>query len=342
MKVQTNKPVSFLQVLILLLCLSAMLFTPLLSIAENRDIQDVQPGRVHKNGFVPMVEIPAGSFMMGSPESELDRYSNEVLHKVEISRRFLIGQYEVTQGQWKEIMGTNPSYFQNCGSDCPVESVSWYEAVIFCNRLSDKEGFEKCYEVEDCTGTLGGGCSGSDDWCVGDYECGEVHFKGLDCKGYRLPTESEWEYAARAGSSTAIYTGELTIKGYKNGPELDNIAWYGGNSGVDYEGGWDCSDWSEKARSSTHCGTHPVGKKKANLWNIYDVLGNVWEWTWDYHDSYPGDVTTDPVGPSTGFSRVCRGGGWGNGARNCRSANRDRIGPINRITAMGFRLSRSL
>ena len=305
MKVQTNKPVSFLQVLILLLCLSAILFTPL-SIAENRDIQDVKPGRVHKDNLVPMVEIPTGSFVMGSPESESGRYYYEVLHKVEISRRFLIGQYEVTQGQWKEIMSNNPSYFQDCGSDCPVESVSWYEAVIFCNRLSEKESFEKCYEVGDCTGTLGDGCSG-EMYCNGDYKCGKVRFKGLGCKGYRLPTESEWEYMSRAGQS--------------NPDDLNKVAWYSDNSGSS---------------------THPVGKKQANYWGVYDSLGNVWEWTWDYYGEYPGDITTDPVGPSTGSDRVCRGGGCDFGTRYCRSAIRNWGLPIGRTAFQVFRLSRSL
>ena len=191
--------------------------------------------------------------------------------------------------------------------------------------------------MEECYGTLGSGCSGN--WyCEGNYMCDEVRFKGPGCKGYRLPTESEWEYAARAGSSTAIYTGELTIKGERNGPELDSDAWYGGNSGVDYGGGFDCFGWKDKARSSTHCGTHSVGKKNSNQWSMYDALGNVWEWTWDYYKDYP----LDGVAGSIRTSRVFRGGGWYGTARYCRSAGRFRGAPINRTAIVGFRLVRSL
>ena len=270
-------------------------------------VQELEPGEVWSDGLVNMVAIPTGSFLMGSPESDSGRDSDEVLHKVEISRSFLIGQYEVTQGQWKEIMGTNPSYFQNCGSDCPVETVSWYGAVMFCNRLSEKESLEKCYEVEECQGTLGSGCGRGIWWCDGDYKCVEVRFKGLGCKGYRLPTESEWEYMSRAGRS--------------NPGDLNKVAWYSDNSGSS---------------------THPVGQKQANYWNVYDSLGNVWEWTWDYYDSYSGDGTTDPTGSSTGSFRGVRGGGWGYPTLDCRSANRDSGAAVSRSASIGFRLSKSL
>ena len=295
-----------------LLCLSIFFFISLLStlkiLAQDLDVQDVKPGQLHKDGLFPTVEIPAGSFMMGSPESEYKRDIDEVLHKVEISRSFLIGQYEVTQKQWKEVMGTSPSYFKDCGSDCPVEMVSWYEAVMFSNRLSEKEGFEKCYEVAECSGTLGGGCSDSDGLgCLGDYKCGKVRFKETDCKGYRLPTESEWEYMSRAGQS--------------NPDDLNKVAWY--------------------QKNSTYS-PHSVGLKQANYWNIYDSLGNVYEWVWDYQGEYPEGDITDPVGPSAGDTRVCRGGGWDYYARGCRSAERVGFVPIYRLSFVGFRLARSL
>jgi len=138
---------------------------------------------------------------------------------------------------------------------------------------------------------------------------------------YRLPTEAEWEYAARAGTTTAFYNGGITNSGYNcnSDPNLDKIGWYCGNA-------------SNK--------THAVKGKDANSWGLYDMSGNVWEWAWDWYGSYGGDVT-DPVGPSSGSYRVTRGGRWYSVARTCRSANRDDRSPGNRGYNLGIRLSRS-
>jgi len=204
---------------------------------------------------------------------------------------------EVTQRQWEMVMGYNPSYFKNCGKDCPVENVSWLDVQEFIKRLNRKGG------------------------------------------SYRLPTEAEWEYAARAGTQTAIYTGNMKIIGERNAPDLDPIAWYGGNSGVDYEGGWNSSDWKEKQYDHKRAGTHPVGKKKSNAFGLYDMLGNVWEWCQDWYDkNYPGGAVTDPLGPSSGSGRVLRGGGWYGFARGCRTANRSSGTPGYRYDGFGFRL----
>lgn len=225
---------------------------------------------------IEMVLIPAGSFKMGrDPNFEDGRNDDETpRHSVKISRPFYMGKTEVTQEQWVEVMGTNPSSFK--GRTNPVENVSWEDVQTFIARLNEKEG----------------------------------------TKVYRLPTEAEWEYATRAGGTGRYCFGE-------DEGELGAYAWYAGNSG-------------EK--------THPVGQLKANAWGLYDVHGNVWEWTQDwYSDSYyassPG---TDPVGPTSGSRRVDRGGSWGNSAYYARAAYRDNFTPGYRLISLGFRLSRSI
>lgn len=275
------------------------------SLSDNPDCPRLAPWLERKTGCERgpsgYVWIPAGRFRMGSPDGEAGRDGDEgPVHEVEITRGFWMKGTEVTQGEWEEVMGNNPSKFQACGKGCPVEQVSWWDAVAYCNALSRREGLEECYEMRGCKGRPGGG----------DYFCEGVGFRGLGCRGYRLPTEAEWEYAARAGSETALYTGGMTLRGKNHAPELDGIAWYGGNSGVSYEGGWDCSGWPEKQYASTRCGPHPVGQKRPNGWGLYDMLGNVWEWVWDWYGGYSSGRQVDPLGPETGRLRVGRGGSW--------------------------------
>jgi len=205
------------------------------------------------------VWIPAGEFLMGSPE-----------HEVRIREGFWMGKYEVTQGEWQSVMGTNPSSFDECGSPCPVETVSWYDVQEFIGRLNERE-----------TG------------------------RGYR---YRLPTEAEWEYAARAGTT-----------GARHG-ELDEVAWYSDNSGDS---------------------THPVGQKRANAWGLHDMLGNVSEWTGDRDGEYPAGKVTDSGGPSTGSYRVDRGGSWLRGAGFVRSTGRLHYSPGSRLSFIGFRLVRT-
>ena len=159
----------------------------------------------------------------------------------------------------------------------------------------------------------------------------------------RLPTEAEWEYACRAGTETSTYTGELEILGKNNAPLLDGIAWYGGNSGVDFEleNGYDSSDWPEKQYSHEKAGTHPVARKAPNPWGLYDMLGNVLEWCSDFwQDSYDEEAVEDPVGPVEGSRRVIRGGSWSGIARLVRSARRGAYLPGSRNDYLGFRLAR--
>ena len=235
---------------------------------------------------IEFVWIPPGEFRMGSTSRHADSDEKPVT-RVRITRGFWLGKYEVTQRQWQAVMGKNPSSFQNCGGDCPVENVSWNDVQGFLRNLNGRSG-------------------------------------GQD---YRLPTEAEWEYAARAGTATDTYAGNLRIQGSRNAPLLDRIAWYGGNSGVIYDGGYDCSGWEEKQYRSQRCGTHPVGGKAPNAWGLHDMLGNVWEWVGDRHGNYPGGSVTDPTGARSGSKRVLRGGSWINLARYCRSASRSRSSP---------------
>ena len=261
-------------------------------------------GREWRNDIgMEFVRIEAGEFVMGSPEGEAGRYGSERQHKVRISRSFYLGKYEVTQGEWAAVMGTNPSHFKGCGERCPVESVSWEDVQEFIGKLNGRE--------------RGRG-----------YE-------------YRLPTEAEWEYAARAGTQGATPEGELQILGERNAPVLVGQAWYAGNSGVGYAAGYDCGRWAERQYEAERCGPHPVGGKRANGWGLHDMLGNVWEWVGDWYGEYPSGAVTDPRGVGTGSYRVHRGGGWISSARDVRSAARARDGPGLRGGDLGFRLART-
>ena len=188
--------------------------------------------------------------------------------RVLIRRDFWLGKHEVTQGQWQAVMGNNPSHFALCGPDCPVEMVSWNEVQDFISRLNARAGEAR----------------------------------------YRLPTEAEWEYAARAGTSGDRYG------------NLDEIAWYASNSGKK---------------------THPVGRKLANSWGLYDMLGNVWEWVEDRYGDYPGAAVMDPRDPGFGKLRVGRGGSWDAITGACRASARGNGLPGARSELVGFRLLRT-
>jgi len=158
----------------------------------------------------------------------------------------------------------------------------------------------------------------------------------------RLPTEAQWEYACRAGTAMATYSGDLKIKGENNAPLLDEIAWYGGNSGVDFEleNGYDSSTWPEKQYDHRRAGSHPVALKAPNAWGLYDMLGNVWEWCEDWYAEYSGADEIDPRGHAVGARRVIRGGSWNNFARNVRAAVRNHYEPGDRDYDLGFRCAR--
>jgi len=226
-----------------------------------------------------LVWIPPGTFMMGSPSTEQTRfYYENPQTQVTISQGFWMSKYEVTQGEYQVVMGRNPGFFTGDLS-MPVEGMSWLDATNYCWKLTQQENVARRLPV------------------------GYV---------YRLPTEAEWEYCCRAGTTTRFSYGDDL-----NYTNLMNYAW--------------CYDNSSFT-------THPVGTKLPNPWGLYDMYGNVWEWCSDWFGNYPGGIVTDPMGASLGTYRVQRGGSWDYDGRGCGSATRGFGTPSNRSFVLGFRV----
>ena len=231
-----------------------------------------------------MVHVAGGTFKMGSTYRDA-YYDEKTIHDVTLSD-YYICQHTVTQQQWQKIKGNNPSFFK--GDNLPVENVSWYDSVEYCNALSRHYGLKECYLINGTTVSLLNGGRG----------------------GFRLPTEAEWEFAARGGKKSRNFK-------YAGSDNLDEVAWY------------------EDNRNSR---THPVCQKESNELGLYDMSGNVWEWCWDWYGSYPSSPQSNPLGASSGSDRVGRGGSWGDYFAGCRVSCRSNYAPDYRRGLLGLRL----
>jgi len=254
---------------------------------------------------IELVRVEAGKFWMGATDAEREALSDErPRHEVRITRPFLLGKYEVTQEQYQEVTGSNPSSYSPQGKSRdmvkgldtrrhPVDSISWTDAINFCNRLSEKHDLEPYYRIEKGSVTVRGGI------------------------GYRLPTEAEWEYACRAGSTTRWSSGD-DVK------QFGAHAWHAGNS---------------------EDRTHAVGTRKPNAWGLHDMHGNVPEWCWDRYDAkyYQISPASNPGGSGKGSTRVYRGGGWNHLPQQMRSASRQTLGSAYSVlTIVGLRVARDV
>jgi formylglycine-generating enzyme required for sulfatase activity len=301
-----------------------------------------------------MIWIKPGTFMMGSPFNEPESFDNEFQHQVTLTEGFYMGKYPVTQRQFLDIMGYNDSAFPNPyyddlyaneWSQFPVETVNWYEAIIFCNKLSMKEGKSPAYTMykesapysytyfpEDWVDVPRNWSTDPDDWGYLPWNEGFNTTRWDNVRvvagsdGYRLPTEAQWEYACRAGTITPFNTGNNVTTNQAN---YDGRYPY--NNGGQYDASAGVMLWQ----------TVPAGKYAPNEWGLYDMHGNVWEWCWDWYGSYVrGAATdTDPKGPDTGNRRIVRGGSYYDDGGYLRSACRNVGHPaLDYVDQIGFRV----
>lgn len=253
---------------------------------------------------IEMIFVDGGNFMMGSENGKEDE---KPLHVV-ILDSFYMSKYEVTQKEWQAVMGNNPSFF--VGENHPVESVNWYEAVEFCNAYSEMKNLKPCYKINRETKDKMN-LNRKDKYCW-KIEC------DWKADGYRLPTEAEWEYAARGG----VKKSRTAFSGSNN---INEVAWYLKNAGNE-----ELPDY----------GTRDVGLKMPNDLGLYDMTGNVWEWCWDWYGPYDGKKVKNPHGIPYGKEKIRRGGSWHVKMKRSTVTTRNFRSPGHRSTHYGIRLVR--
>jgi formylglycine-generating enzyme required for sulfatase activity len=252
------------------------------------------------------VLIKGGTFTMGSPAAEAWREKDEIQHSVTVSD-FHLAQYEVTQREYVELMSNNPSNFK--GGNLPVENVTWFEAVRYCNARSALDGLTPAYAVN-----------------------GSIVTWNRAANGYRLPTEAEWEYACRSGTITPFNTEDHISTARSN---------YYGTYPYMIETHYFSQEKLQTPPGEYRQQTVPVGSFVPNKWGLFDMHGNVWEWCWDWYGEYGTAATTNPTGAATGIYRINRGGAWNDFAKHLRSAYRASTPPDNGSFNLGFRLAQN-
>jgi formylglycine-generating enzyme len=265
--------------------------------------------------LIDMIYVEGGAYVMGKTDDG-GAFDDQQAHQVKVSS-FFIGKYEITQKQWLEVMGDDyrasdrpdtfllPSVWE--GDNLPKESVSWYESLEFCNKLSALEGLLPCYKIN--KNVKDSKNQNSDDEYKWTVSC------NWSASGYRLPTEAEWEYAARGGNKSKGYE-------YSGSNDVGVVAWYNSNSDSK---------------------THLVGQKLSNELGIYDMSGNIWEWCWDWYDKdyYSVSIYNNPYGAVAESTRVLRGGSWRYYDRQCRIDRRFNFEPYGLSYTFGFRVCRA-
>jgi len=261
------------------------------------------------------VVVKGGTFTMGSPENEPGHKSTEEQKKITVDS-FYMGKYEVTQKEYQEVMGTNPSSTK--GDNLPVDKVNWFDAIDYCNKRSQKEGLIPAYTIDKSKANPKDSIYEQMSWWAVNWE--------KNANGYRLPTEAEWEYACRAGTTTPFYTGNNITTNQAN---------YNGNN-----------PYNNNAKGEYRGKPIPVGSFAPNPWGLYDMSGNVWEWVWDEYYSYMFEIKSVPVDSPWRNKRVYiivgRGGGWASGGNDLRSSFQGQGQPHIRNESIGFRIARSV
>ncbi|MDR0562256.1 MAG: SUMF1/EgtB/PvdO family nonheme iron enzyme [Spirochaetaceae bacterium] len=269
----------------------------------NEDLAPLPAKEKPKTSSDAFIRIKGGDFMMGSPASEANRREDEQQHSVKLNA-FFIGKFPVTQEEYEIVMGLNPSNFQ--GSRLPVEKISWYDAIEYCNKRSLLEGLTPAYDINKSRYDINN---------TNDFDKNKWLVTPIEgATGYRLPTEAEWEYACRAGTKTPYHTGDVISPAQAN--------------------------YNDKSGTPKLC-TVKVGSYPHNAWGLYEMHGNIYEWCWDWYSAFSGASSAAPLGSISGTQRVLRGGSWNKSFEYLRSAARICSTPSLRSSEFGIRLAKN-